>query len=70
MSKPEHLQKLRDRAEEAGQFTLNDIRSHFAPKVSSERLFELSAVVHELVKDWAEEERVCALAAALMMELI
>jgi len=64
------IDRLVDRAEEAGYYTLNEIRDQFKDQVSSERALELTIRVHNSLKDLTEAERVCALICALMAELI
>jgi hypothetical protein len=64
------LQPLLDRTHEAGKFTLDDLRDYYGPQLSHRRIVELTMRVHLSITDLTEAERVCALVAALMMELI
>jgi hypothetical protein len=70
LAQVEEIRRLYDRAKEAGTFTLNEIRDHFSPHVSSARAIEIGHRVHDSVQDLSEAERVAALIFALMTELI
>lgn len=64
------FQRLLDRVNEGGNYTINEIRDHFSPLVPFERKMEIVKRVHDSIEDLSEEERVVALLGALMMELI
>jgi hypothetical protein len=64
------ISQLLDRANQAGNFTLAEIRDYVSPHVADKRALELMKRVHNSVQDLNETERICALLCALMVELI
>lgn len=65
-----NLDQLIARAKQGGDYTLNEIRDYVGPQVDASRAMEITIRVHSSIQDLNPQERICALACALMMELI